>query len=137
MYHYPLAIEPGDDTHAFGVEVPDLPGCFSAGETLGEAIQNAHEAIHLHLEGLAEDGELPPVPSSPSVYAEDKNYAGYLWGIASIDETPYLGKSEKVNVTLPTLLTLKIEEFTKTHKEYRNRSFFLQAAAREFLSKHS
>lgn len=38
---YPIAIEPGDDTHAYGVVVPDLPGYFSAGDTLEEAITNA------------------------------------------------------------------------------------------------
>ena len=41
---YPIAIEPGAADHAFGVVVPDLPGCFSAGDTLDEAIDNAREA---------------------------------------------------------------------------------------------
>ncbi len=36
---YPIAIEPGTATTGFGVVVPDLPGCFSAGDTLGEAMQ--------------------------------------------------------------------------------------------------
>jgi len=36
--NYPIAIEPGDKRHAFGVTVPDLPGCFSAGDTLDEAM---------------------------------------------------------------------------------------------------
>ena len=31
---YPVAIEPGTETEAFGVVVPDLPGCFSAGDTM-------------------------------------------------------------------------------------------------------
>ncbi|MFP3374822.1 MULTISPECIES: type II toxin-antitoxin system HicB family antitoxin, partial [Gammaproteobacteria] len=42
---YPIAIEAGDHEHAYGVIVPDLPGCFSAGDTLDEAIKNAKEAI--------------------------------------------------------------------------------------------
>jgi len=42
---FPIVIEPGDEQHAFGVVVPDLPGCFSAGDTLDEAIDNAKEAI--------------------------------------------------------------------------------------------
>jgi predicted RNase H-like HicB family nuclease len=41
---YPIVIEQGTDTAAFGVVVPDLPGCFSAGDTLDEAIDNAKEA---------------------------------------------------------------------------------------------
>ena len=37
---YPIAIEVGDKKHAYGVVVPDLPGCFSAGDTLEEALSN-------------------------------------------------------------------------------------------------
>ncbi|NEX22582.1 hypothetical protein G3480_20115, partial [Thiorhodococcus mannitoliphagus] len=39
-----------DDGMAYGVTVPDLPGCFSAGETLDRAIENAYEAIDAHVE---------------------------------------------------------------------------------------
>ena len=35
---YPITIEPGNDTTAWGVIVPDLPGCFSAGDTLEESV---------------------------------------------------------------------------------------------------
>jgi predicted RNase H-like HicB family nuclease len=43
------AIETGDAKHVFGVVVPDLPGCFSAGDTLDDALINSREAILLHL----------------------------------------------------------------------------------------
>ncbi|SFI13118.1 type II toxin-antitoxin system HicB family antitoxin [Modicisalibacter xianhensis] len=51
-----IAIELGDDQHAYSVAVPDLPGCFSAGDTFDEAIANARETIEGHLESLAEHG---------------------------------------------------------------------------------
>lgn len=41
-------------------EVPSLPGCISQGENRQEALQNIREAIALHLEVLAERGELIP-----------------------------------------------------------------------------
>ena len=44
MMHYPIAIESRTDQTAYGVVIPDLPGCFSAGETLDEAIAGAGEA---------------------------------------------------------------------------------------------
>ena len=44
MIRYPIAIELGDEQTAFGVVVPDLPGCYSAGDTLDEAISGAEEA---------------------------------------------------------------------------------------------
>ncbi len=37
---YPIAIETGDTKHALGVFAPDLPGCFSAGDTLDDALTN-------------------------------------------------------------------------------------------------
>ena len=49
-----------DEKSGYGVTVPDLPGCFSAGDTLEEAIESVHEAIACHLEGLLMDGE--PIP---------------------------------------------------------------------------
>ena len=42
---YPIAIETGDAKHAYGVVVPDLPGCFSAGDTLDEALANSRLCI--------------------------------------------------------------------------------------------
>ena len=60
---YPLAIHK-DEKSCYGVTVPDIPGCFSAGRTMDEAIKNAHEAISDHLEILAEDGIIAPGASS-------------------------------------------------------------------------
>ena len=45
---YPIAIEPGDNQHAFGVVVPDLPGCFSAGDSLDEAMAQTHDNTKSH-----------------------------------------------------------------------------------------
>ncbi|MGA7540604.1 MAG: type II toxin-antitoxin system HicB family antitoxin [Steroidobacteraceae bacterium] len=61
---HPIAIETGDAKHAFGAVVPDLPGCFSAGDTLDDALIHAREAILLHLEGLLDDGTAFPAPTS-------------------------------------------------------------------------
>jgi len=44
----------------YWVEVPALPGCFSQGETIEEALQNVREAITLHLEALSEEGQQVP-----------------------------------------------------------------------------
>jgi len=42
---FPIAIERGDEAHAYGVAVPDLPGCFSASDTFEDALANVREAI--------------------------------------------------------------------------------------------
>src|SRR5438477_10893583 len=41
---------------------PDLPGCFSAGDTLDEAIDNAHEALRLYAEAEQAAGRKLPQP---------------------------------------------------------------------------
>jgi predicted RNase H-like HicB family nuclease len=41
-----------DPKSSYGVPVPDLPGCISAGDTIDEALNRIKEAIELHLEGM-------------------------------------------------------------------------------------
>ncbi len=48
----------------FGVSFPDFPGVITAGTTLDDARAMAQEALALHIEGMAEDGEAIPEPSS-------------------------------------------------------------------------
>jgi predicted RNase H-like HicB family nuclease len=67
---YPIAIEPGNATTAWGVVVPDLPGCFSAADSgIDEAITNAQEAIELWMETALDLGQTIPAPSAISVGA--------------------------------------------------------------------
>ena len=67
MPHYVAIVEdPGADK-AIGLWFPDLPGCFSAGDTVDEAMLNASEAVSLYAESLAKEGK--PLPSPRSVAA--------------------------------------------------------------------
>ena len=59
---YLVVVEKGPTS--FGAYVPDLPGCVAAGETRAEVLALIHEAIEFHLEGLREDGQPIPTPSS-------------------------------------------------------------------------
>jgi predicted RNase H-like HicB family nuclease len=49
-----------DETGGYVVEVPSLPGCYSQGETVDEALENIKEAIELHIEVMVEAGEAVP-----------------------------------------------------------------------------
>ena len=55
-----------DPESDYGTEVPDLEGCYSAGSTISEALEQTREAIYTHLEGLAKDSEVAPKPSEPT-----------------------------------------------------------------------
>ena len=78
------------DECAWGVEVPDIPGCFSAGENLDDAIAMAREAIEGHLEILAENGWSIPVANNVRLYADNPQYAGCAWEVVEINMTRYL-----------------------------------------------
>ncbi len=65
---YLVVVEKGPTS--YGAYVPDLPGCIAVGETREEALASIHEAIEFHLEGLKEDGQPIPPPSSSSEIVE-------------------------------------------------------------------
>lgn len=54
----------------YSAYVPDLPGCIATGSTLEQVEVEIREAIAFHLDGLREDGEPVPVPSSHVEYVE-------------------------------------------------------------------
>jgi predicted RNase H-like HicB family nuclease len=117
---YPIAIEPGDDHTAFGVVVPDLPGCFSAGDTLDEAIDNAREAIELWLETIIDDGGAVPEPHAISTHQANPDYVGWIWAVVSIDLAELSDKAERVNITLPAHVLRRIDAAAKAAGESRS-----------------
>ena len=68
MKKYAIVIEQGENN--LSAYVPDLPGCITTGRTIEEIERNIREAIELHLEGLREDGEPIPEPTSSVDYVE-------------------------------------------------------------------
>jgi predicted RNase H-like HicB family nuclease len=59
---YAVVIEQGEA--GFGAYVPDLPGCIAAAETREEVVRLIQDAIEFHIEGLKENGEPLPTPTS-------------------------------------------------------------------------
>ncbi|MBN6067862.1 type II toxin-antitoxin system HicB family antitoxin [Aggregatibacter actinomycetemcomitans] len=130
---YPIGIDIGDKDHAYGVIVPDVPGCFSAGDTLEEAFKNVKEAIAFHIEGMIEDGAEIPLPSDLESYMGNDEYKGFAFTVVDVDLTHLMGKAEKINVTLPKHLINRIDNFVATHPEYKTRSNFLARVATNAL----
>lgn len=128
---YPIAIAMGDETHAYGVTVPDVPGCFSAGDTLEEAFTNAKEAIAFHIEGMIEDGNEIPRPQPIEVHKGNPEYKDLLFSFVEVDLNHLMGKSKKINVTLPLLLIRRIDAFVATNPLYKDRSDFLAKVSAE------
>jgi predicted RNase H-like HicB family nuclease len=65
---YAVIVEEGESS--FGAHVPDLPGCVAVADTKAEVLKLIQEAIQFHIEGLREDGQPVPAPSSCVEYVE-------------------------------------------------------------------
>lgn len=120
-----------DDGIRYGVTVPDLPGCFSAGDTFEDALESVKEAIDLHLEGLVEDGKDVPVPRAITEHRANPDFADGVWAVVDIDVSRFDGRAEKVNITVPRRLLVKIDSYAKAHGA--TRSGFLVEAARRMM----
>lgn len=118
--------EPGSD---YGVSFPDFPGVVTAGRTLDEARAMAQEALEFHIEGLVEDGEPIPDPSSlEQVMADAANREGVAILVPA--GTPPC-RAVRVNVTLPEDVLARIDRHAKAHGF--TRSGFLALAARRAI----
>ena len=118
--HYPVAIETGTSTEAYGVVVPDLPGCFSAGDTLDEAMENAKEAIELWLEVDIDDGMAVPEPRPLAEHQRTREFKGWTWGLVTIDIASLSDKAERINITLPSRVLRRIDQAAKAAGESRS-----------------
>jgi len=126
---YPVAIETGDETTAFGVVVPDLPGCFSAGDTLDEAVENSKEAISLWIETVLDDDGIVPAPGQLSDHVKNPEFTGWLWAVVEVDAALLDDHSERVNISMPRRILSRIDRYAMAHGE--TRSGFLVNAALE------
>lgn len=120
-----IALLHKDRKSDYGVSFPDFPGCVTAGKTLEKARRMAAEALAFHIEGMIEDGEAIPAPSTLDVVMrerENRNAAAFIVAVPTAAE-----RAVRVNVTLPESLVRRIDEVTD------NRSKFLAQAADEAL----
>lgn len=74
-----------DDGSDYGVTVPDLPGCFSAGSTVEEALTMAQEAVALHIAGLIEDGQGIPAARPIEELRWNPDFADGFWAIVTVN----------------------------------------------------
>ena len=112
-----------------GVSFPDFPGCATAGHNLDEALEFASEALQMHVNGMMEDGEPIPSPTSLEAIQSDPEYGGAIPVAVQVQNRR--AKTKRVNVTLPEDLIEAIDELTRA--QGTSRSAFLAQAARRSL----
>ncbi|GHT81298.1 phage-like protein [Betaproteobacteria bacterium] len=127
---YPIVIEPGDDQHAWGVVVPDLPGCFSAADSgIDEAIDNAKEAIAAWIEAVMDAGGDVPAPLPIETHRANPEFAGWVWAVAEVDPAVIDDRTERVNITLPRRVLNRLD--TKARAAGQTRSGYIAKLALE------
>lgn len=130
---FPVVIHKDEDSD-FGVTVPDLEGCFSAGSTFEEALTNSEEAIECHLEGMLMDGEVLPHLKSIEHHQQNNEFSDGIWALVPVDLSKLSGKSKRVNITLPEHVLHQMDTFASSHGE--TRSGLIATAALEYISSH-
>lgn len=114
-------------TDGYGISFPDFTGCVSFGSDMKEAIQNAQEALSLHIWGMEEDGEAIPTPSENVTVAENEILVAVsVFPDVFADEMNR--KKVKVNCTIPQWIKTQAEE------KKVNFSKVLEMALKEELS---
>jgi predicted RNase H-like HicB family nuclease len=78
MPHYVAIVEDAGPDKAVGIWFPDLPGCFSAGDDVDEALRNAEEALALYAEAEAKEGRTLPAPRTLTLLKDDPSAASDL-----------------------------------------------------------
>jgi predicted RNase H-like HicB family nuclease len=130
---YPVVIHK-DKESDYGVTVPDLPGCFSAGDTFDDALVQTIEAIECHVEGLLIDEEQIPLPSPIEQHQQNPDYADGVWALVNVDLSKLSGKAKRINITLPERLVTVMDRFASAHGE--TRSGMIAQATIEYMATH-
>lgn len=130
--HY-VALVHKDRDSSYGVSFPDLPGCYSAGDTIDEATRNATEGLAAFVRWLEADGDPVPTPRPPDEIVADSKLAEDREGatLLLIPLVRDLGSTTRINVSLDLGLLEAIDSEAK--RRGQTRSAFLASAARKEL----
>jgi predicted RNase H-like HicB family nuclease len=110
-----------DEGSVYGVNVPDIRGCHSWGDTIDEALKNAKEAIYSHVETLVELGAPVEIAQSRiEVLAQQAEYAGAVWALVNVELEKLDSKPERINISIPRFVLSKIDDFAASRHETRS-----------------
>ena len=130
MMQFPIVIHK-DEESGYGVTVPDLPGCFSAGDSLEDALLSAREAVLCHIEGLLMEGDPMPTNKPLDLHQSNEDYADGIWALVDADVSKLSGKRVRVNITMPARVLAIVDEAAT--REGETRSALLARAAIRYV----
>jgi predicted RNase H-like HicB family nuclease len=124
-----IALIHKDSGSAFGASFPDLPGCISVAETLEELRPMIEEALGFHIEGMIDDGEAVPEPSTVDDILKAENYADAV-AVMVVKAPETQDATVRVNITLLKKTRGQIDR--KAAAQGMSRSGFLVGAAKRW-----
>lgn len=119
---------------AYGVTVPDLPGCTAMGRTLDEAMANAAEAMRDWIEVTEAHGEAVPKPSALEKLRADREVAAAIArgaGLAVVPLVRETGRPAKANLSIDAGILAAIDAEAERRK--LTRSAFIELMAKRAL----
>lgn len=123
--------ESGSD---YGVSFPDFEGCITAGKNLDEAKDMAQEALKLHIDGMLEDKEPLPTPSTLEEVIESEEYSKTVVAYFIVPIKQTRNEIVRFNATMKADLLEHIDEYIK--EAGMSRSGFLAMVSKEYLEEH-
>ena len=118
----------------YSVEIEDLPGCVTEGDSLDEAVRNAEEAILCHLDGMLADGE--PIPEPLDMIVRAVEPGAFLVGIRiDLDKLAVANKAVRLSVTIPRRALTLIDHAARLAET--TRSGFLTQAALTYIERRT
>lgn len=124
---FPIIIHK-DENSCFGVTIPDIPGCFSAGDSVEEAIENTKDAVYSHVGYLLESGQdVDLTATAIDSLMKDPDYQDGIWAFVDVDVEKLDKTPERINISFPKHVLHRIDNFIE--KRHESRSGFLARAA--------
>lgn len=129
----PVVIHKSSDSD-YGVTVPGVPGCFSAGITFEDALSESKKAILAHVECLL-DYDMPvDIESKPiEEYQKDSQYEGGIWALVDVNLDQLSTVKTRFNVSWPEHLLSRLDN--KLEETHETRSGFLAKIVLRELNK--
>lgn len=128
LYPVLVCVSHEQNKPTYNFSLPDMAGCIANENSIDSGIQTLTKVIEKHLEILVEYGEAIPSASQIENHLTSQPENFLTWLLIEIDILPYLGKSHKINVTLPELLIAKIDKKVEVSAAYKTRSHFIAEA---------
>ncbi|MBE5908741.1 MAG: type II toxin-antitoxin system HicB family antitoxin [Lachnospiraceae bacterium] len=109
-YTYPAVFTTEKDG-GYSVDFPDIPGCYSCGDTLADAIYMAEDALAFTLYGYEQEKRAIPTPSNPSDLVVNKNeFVNYVACDTLVYRKRHNNRAVKKTLTIPEWLNERAVE---------------------------